>query len=122
MLDFALLIITLTAGGEQRLSITEVASEQGCQQTRATVVGLLKQRQTQVLTARCAANTLALTPYAHGAKSADYQHHYQVRLQEDEGFQLTYLAPGETCKEKGFFRKSVLCAIASQSPIAPPAQ
>ena len=62
MLDIALMIISLTANGEPRLSVTEAVSQEACERIRTTVVTVLEQRNTQVLTARCGANTLALAP------------------------------------------------------------
>lgn len=117
MLDVALLIITLTTAGEQRLSITESSSVQACQRTRATIVGVLKQRDVKVVEARCAKNALALTPYVHGAVNADYKHHYRVTLLPAEDYQLTYLKPTEACVPKVHADKAVLCAVASQQPI-----
>ena len=142
MLDMALLIVTLTAAGEPRMSLTDTTSLQACEQSRATILGVLKQRQVEVLEARCAVNSLALTPYAHGAVDADYQHHYRVTLftgkeptgkeligkqlasdkpaadkPMEEGYQLEYLTPGKACDAKTSTDNTVLCVVASQQPL-----
>lgn len=119
MLEVALLILTLTADGEQRLSVSQTASMAACQSTRATIVGVLKQRQITVQEARCAANNLPLTPYAHGAKADAYQHHYKVTLLANEAYQLTYLKGGELCSASKSKDKTVVFAVASQRPAKP---
>lgn len=39
MLDVALMIITLTAAGEPRLSVTEAVNMEACQRLSTTIVG-----------------------------------------------------------------------------------
>lgn len=117
MLEIALMIITLTASGEPRLSLTETVSLEACQGIRATVVGVLEQRKTQVFEARCGANNVALTPYVHGAQAEDYQHYYRVTLLADEGFTLAYFPSAESCRVQATLGKNVHCVLASQAPL-----
>lgn len=116
MLDVALMIISLTAAGEPRLSVTEAVSQEACQRIRTTVVTVLEQRNTQVLTARCGANRLALAPYRHGAKEQEYQYAYQVRLLGEQDFSLKHLADNERCVAIKAKTK-VGCALSSQAPL-----
>lgn len=120
MLDVALLIITLTSGGELRMSLTESPSLQACLGTQATIVGVLKQRDIKVLEARCSESPLALTPYGHGARDEDYQHYYRVTLLPEQAYQLSYLTPPTRCQPKPVVAKGKrdeLCVVASQVPL-----
>lgn len=119
MLEVALMIITLSGEGEPRLSVTEAVSQAACERIRTTVVTVLEQRNTPVLSARCGKNRLALTPYRHGAKEQEYQHWYQVRLKGKQDFSLRYLAPDSRCTPFSAQAK-VGCALASQAPLELP--
>ena len=117
MLDVALLIITLTTHGEVRLSVTETVNIAACQHIRTTVVGVLTQRETQVLAARCGANQLALTPYTHGARDADYRYHYGVTLLADQDYQLEYFTSLALCAARAASAANMQCVTASQAPL-----
>lgn len=119
MLDVALMIISLSGTGEPRLSVTEVVSVEACQRVRITIVGVLTQRNTQVITARCADNSLPLTPYAHGAVDADYRYHYRVTLLPEEAYQLEYLGTDAPCSEpqQASANAELYCVTASQAPL-----
>lgn len=124
MLTIGLLIITLTGSGEARMSITDTPSLAACEQTRATIIGVLKQRDTigvlkqrdtTVLEARCASSNLLISPYAHGSKDNDYRYYYQVTLSGTEDYKLQYHGEDSSC-EKLKTTKSNLCLVASQPP------
>lgn len=120
MLDVALMIITLTAAGEPRLSVTEAVNMEACQRLSTTIVGVLTQRETQVITARCANNALALTPYVHGAVAADYRYRYRVTLLPEGAYQLEYLDSNQPCSEQtqAGDKAAIYCVTASQAPLA----
>lgn len=115
MLAIGLLIITLTGAGEARMSITETPSMAACEQTRATILGVLKQRDTTVLEARCARNNLPLTSYAHGSKDSDYRYYYEVPLSGKDAYTLQYHGEDSRCGELKT-TNSNWCLVASQPP------
>lgn len=118
MLDIALIVITLTTTGEARLSVTEAVSLQACEQVRTTVVGVLAQRKTEIIAARCAANQLALSPYRHGVPPVDYQHQYKVTLLAGQDYVLEYVPPSTPCVANT--EQASYCVTASQAPLSSP--
>lgn len=115
MLTIGLLIITLTGSGEARMSISDTPSMAACEQTRATILGVLKQRDTTVLAARCSSSNLALAPYAHGSKDSDYRHYYQVSLSGKEDYKLHYHGNDSRCGKLKTTNNN-WCLVASQPP------
>lgn len=115
MLTIGLLIITLTGSGEARMSITDTPSLAACEQTRATIIGVLKQRDTTVLEARCASSNLSISPYAHGSKDNDYRYYYQVTLSGTEDYKLQYHGEDSSCGELKTTNNH-WCLVASQPP------
>lgn len=81
------------------MSITYTPSMTACEQTRATVLGVLKQQDTTVLAARCARSNLLVTPYAHDSKGSDYRYYYQVPLSGKDAYTLQYHGEDSRCGE-----------------------
>ena len=119
MLKIALLTLTLTAEGETRLTLSEMADAGTCAKARANVTEILTQSGTRVLAALCGPSDLHLTPFDHGASPKDERFRYRVALDPAGGFEVTSLAADATCQPAPEARPAIHCARSSQEPLAP---
>lgn len=117
MLKIALLTLTLTAEGETRLTLSEMADAGTCAKAQASVTEILTQSGVQVLAAQCGPSDLRLTPFDHGAAPEDERFRYRVALDPAGGFEVTSLAADAACQPAPEARPAIHCARSSQEPL-----
>lgn len=115
MLKTALLILTLTEGGDIRVNLTESAGPADCEASRDVVTQILTASGHVPLAAVCGETGLRLTPYIHGTPPEAEVHRYRVELPRAGGFALAPLAEGEDCTPDTAADPAVHCARSGQS-------
>lgn len=115
MLKTALLILTLTEGGDIRVNLTESAGPADCEASRDVVSQILTASGHAPLAAVCGETGLRLTPYIHGTPPEAEVHRYRVELPRAGGFALAPLAEGEDCTPDTAADPAIHCARSGQS-------
>lgn len=115
MLETALLMLTLTADGELRVTLSPAADAAECEIDRETVVGILTDAGQPPLVALCGQTALRLTPFVHGAGPAEETHRYRVELPSAGGYAITPLAEGEACTAREHAEPAIYCARSAQA-------
>ncbi|MFA5539132.1 MAG: hypothetical protein WDA23_08010 [Gemmobacter sp.] len=93
----ALLILTMTAGGDIRVTLTENDSPADCEANREVVTQILTEAGSAPIAALCGESGLRLTPFVHGTPPEAEIHRYRVELPQAGGFAIAPLAEGEDC-------------------------
>lgn len=117
MIKIALLTLTLTAGGETRMTLSEMEDAGTCAEAQTSVTEILSQSGIEVLAALCGETALQLTPFDHGAAPGDERFRYRVSLDPAGGFEVTPLAEGAACRPAPDARPAIHCARSSQEPL-----
>lgn len=117
MLKLALLVLAFNPEGELRMTLSDKATVEECQTSKARVEPVLKNAGYTVLTLRCAETDLRLTPYKKG-KRRDALTRYRVQLVGNDGFVIAPLLAGESCTASPNGRDPMFCALSSQKVIA----
>ena len=119
MLKIMLLTLSLTDGGETRLTLSEMEGAAACAKAQASVSEILTQSGIEVLAALCAPGDLRLTPFDHGAAPEDERFRYRVALDADGGFKVTPLTPEAACQPAPKARPAIHCTRSSQASLPP---
>jgi hypothetical protein len=93
----ALLILTLMAGGDTRLTLTPAETAADCEASREVVTQILTEAGNPPLIAICGETALRLSPFEHGAPPEAEVHRYQVDLPAAGGFVVLPLAKAAAC-------------------------
>lgn len=118
MLKFVLLTLTLTAQDEVRLTLSDMASLEDCQASKAQVSGILAQAGVKSVAALCGESDLRLTPFTHGAAPEEEIHRYRVEIAPDDSFAVTPLSGTDTCTPSGSGSgPGVYCTRSAQSVV-----
>ena len=115
MLKTALLILTLTEGGDARVNLTESESPADCEASRDVVSQILTEAGSAPVAALCGETGLRLTPFVHGTPPEAEIHRYRVELPRAGGFTVTPLAEGKGCIPDTAADPAIYCARSGQS-------
>lgn len=118
MLHLALLTLTLTSGGDIRLTLSQAETLASCEEAREQVTNLLTGMDIEVVAAVCGETDLVLTPFEQGREDEPYR--YEVVTDGKTHFAVRALADGDTCQAKGaeVNRVQTYCARSSQSVVS----
>ncbi|WP_424944905.1 hypothetical protein [Aliiroseovarius crassostreae] len=117
MLKLALLVLTFNPEGELRMTLSDKASLEECQASKAQIEPVLKGAGYTVLSLLCGETDLRLTPYKD-VKRRDPLTRYRVQLMGNDGFVVAPLSKGESCTASPNGRDPVFCALSGQKVIA----
>ncbi len=120
MLKTTLLILTVMAGGDLRVTLSQAEDEAECEANRDAVVTILTDAGRAPLLALCGASDLRLTPFVHGTPPEAEIHRYRIELPAAGGFTVTHLAAGEICTAAPDAEPAVHCARSGQSVLPAP--
>lgn len=115
MLQTTLLVLTLTSGGELRVTLSPAADMVECEANRDAVVTILTDAGRPPIAALCGETGLRLTPFVHGTPEKDEIHRYRVGLPSAGGFTVVPLAGGESCTPAPEADPAVHCARSAQA-------
>jgi hypothetical protein len=115
MLKMTMLLLTLTAGGDIRVTLSEAESAQDCADSLEVVSQVLAESGNPPLAGRCAETALRLTPFEHGVAPEDEIHRYRVILPAAGGFAVEPLAADAACTPAPQADPAVFCARSGQS-------
>lgn len=117
MLETALIILTLGAGGGTQLALSVTESPEDCAARAEVLEQVLTGSGYTILGMRCGQTPLALSPYSHGHDADDMRWLYRVTLKGSalaDGFDLAPVEAGQ-CAETA---PGIHCAISAQEPLA----
>lgn len=115
MLKTTLLMLTVMAGDDLRVTLSPAADEIECEANRDAVVTILGNAGRAPLAALCGATELRLTPFVHGTPPEAEVHRYRVELPLAGGFRVTPLGGEERCTAAPEADPAVYCARSAQS-------
>ena len=115
MLKIALMMLTLTADGAVRLTLSEAEDLEDCQGAMLAVTSVLEAGGYTVLAAECGPTDLTLTPFNHGATAAEESHLYRVEIAGEGAYSVTPLAAGDACTPATEASPTVWCTRSSQA-------
>lgn len=115
MLKTTLLMLTVMAGGDLRVTLSPAADEVECEANRDAVVTILAEAGRPPLAALCGASDLRLTPFVHGTPPEAEIHRYRVELPAAGGFRITPLTGDESCTAAPQADPAVHCARSAQT-------
>ncbi len=118
MLATALLVLTLTADGGVRMTLSAAEDAVECEANRDAVVTILSGAGRAPIVALCGQTALRLTPFEHGAKPEEEVHLYRVELPSAGGYTVTPLAEGEACEPATAADPAVYCTRSAQEVLA----
>lgn len=119
MLKTALLVLTMTGGGQVRVTLSETENMAACGKSREMVTSILKGAEIKVIKAICGPSALRLTPFEHGLGPEAEIHKYQVMVEKSGKFRVTPLAKGATCTPTHDADPAIYCARSSQAVAKP---
>lgn len=117
MLKIALMMLTLTADGAVRLTLSEAEDLEDCQGAMLAVTSVLEAGGYTVLAAECGPTDLTLTPFNHGATAAEERHLYRVEIAGEGDYTVTPLAEGGSCEPAIEASPAVWCTRSSQAVV-----
>lgn len=115
MLKTTLLMLTVMAGGDLRVTLSPAADEVECEANRDAVVTILADAGRAPLAALCGASDLRLTPFVHGTPPEAEVHRYRVELPLAGGFSVTPLLGDAPCTAAPKAEPAVYCARSAQT-------
>ena len=118
MLETTLLVLTLTASGDVRVTLSYAKDATECSANRDAVTTILTEAGHPPLVALCGATDLKLTPFVHGTPPEAETSRYRVELPGTGGFLVVPLAADAPCKASADTDPAVYCAISAQKVIA----
>lgn len=117
MEKIALLILTLAANGDPRVSLSETDGMEDCEGTREVVTQILTDIGRTPVHAICGPTDVRLTPYVHGTAPEDEIYRYRVTIAGDS-YAMEPLGEGANCASSPEAEPMVYCARSSQKVIA----
>lgn len=117
MLETTLLVLTLTAAGDMRLTLSPAADAVECAANRDAVVTILTDAGRPPVAALCGTTGLRLTPFVHGTPPEAEVHRYRVELSSTGGFGIEPLLDGAPCTEDTQADPAVYCTRSAQAVI-----
>lgn len=117
MLKIALMMLTLTADGAVRLTLSESENLEDCLASMDVVTQVLEGGGYSVLAAECGPTDLRLTPFSHGAMAEEENHLYRVEIAGEGSYAITPLAAGDSCVAAPEASPAVWCTRSSQAVI-----
>ena len=114
----ALLLLTLMADGDTRMTLSPAESAEACAGTREVLVQLLTEAGKPPILALCGTSALHLSPYIHGTPPEAEIHRYRVEIPSAGGFTVTPLDPQAPCAAAPKADPAIHCTRSSQRPLA----
>lgn len=116
MLKSALLLLSMTASGDVRMSLSETVDAQDCSFTRGAVLMILEEAGMTPLHAVCGETGLSLTPFERRSPKP-LAHRYRVELPSEGGYRITPLELGAACTPDHEADPAVFCTVSQQEVI-----
>jgi len=115
LVNIALLVLTLTAEGEVRMTLSDMEDIDTCESTELMIQNVLNDAGYTIIDSMCGDSALVLEPYNHGATAADEIHRYRVEVAGQGGFLVSPLTEGEACEAAPEASPAVYCTRSSQA-------
>lgn len=117
MLKPALLVLTVMADGDTRLTLSYAESAEECEAMREVVTQILTDAEMPPLLTLCGETMLRLTPFEHGTPPEMEMHRYRVEIPSAGGFVVVPLGAGESCIPAPDADPAIHCTRSGQQEI-----
>lgn len=114
MLEVALLILTLAAEGEPRLTLSPTEHMEDCLAMQDVVTQILTEAGQPPLLTRCGETDVRLSPFIHGTPPEAEIHRYRVELPAEDGYRVFPLTDDQSCTADEVAELAIYCTRSAQ--------
>lgn len=118
MLKPALLILTLIADGDIRMTLSAAEDMDECEATLDVVTQILTEAGNPPLLTRCGETALTLTPFEHGTPPEAEVHRYRIEVSADAGFSIVPLSADDECEPAPDAAPAIYCTRSAQQVVS----
>lgn len=112
MLEFALLILTINANGDIRVTVSPAEDLVACRESLEAVTGILEGAGSEIVKMACGQTAQRLTPFDHALGVEDEVYRYRVTLAYEDFSLVPYEADNCTPGRQG--DSEIFCTVSSQ--------